>query len=283
VINLDAGLIDIDNLGAWTAQIHGIGTLGPIADLSPTQIKLSLVGCRVVAFGAASGRMEGEITALLYRYKSVGGFEYLADFLIGPRTSRDPGGAVKRARSQPGLLTRPGDSGALWVFDPIDPDEKPEKQGNDIPPGYRPFGVQWGAQVFAEGGATSYALATSLSTICNLLDLDIVRDWNLDQTPTWGAIGHFSIAFSVAECLTNPHLKTLMSKNAHIVSPSGDEIRSSEFKGMGKWTSCRWRMCRTCSGSRGSLSRGSLGRWRARTTSRTWTRGGNPTERPYWT
>jgi hypothetical protein len=234
-LNLDAGLIDIDDLSAWTAQVHGIGTLGPIADLPPTQIKLSLVGCRVVAFGAASGRMEGEITALLYRYKSVGGFEYLADFLIGPRTSRDPGGTAKRARSQPGLLTRPGDSGTLWVFDPIDPDRKPEKkQGNDTPPDYRPFGVQWGAQVFAEGGATSYALATSLSTICNLLDLDLVRDWNLDQTPTWGAIGHFSIAFSVAACLTNAHLKTLMTKNADIVSPSGNEIRSSEFKGMGK-------------------------------------------------
>ena len=88
---------------------------------------------------------------------------------------------------------------------------KPEKQlqGKEAPPEYRPFGVQWGAQVFSEGGATSFALATSLSTICNLLDLDVVRDWNLDQTDTWGAVGHFSIAFSVVACLTNDHLKTL--------------------------------------------------------------------------
>src|SRR5262249_39493251 len=147
-------------------------------------------------------------TALLYRYKSAGGFEYLADFLIGPRGGRDPGGAGKRARPHHGLLTRPGDSGTLWVFDPVDPDHKPEKaEPAGPPPEYRPFAVQWGAQVFAEGEATSYALATSLSTICNLLDLDLIRDWNLDQTDTWGAVGHFSIAASVAACLTNVHLK----------------------------------------------------------------------------
>ena len=176
--------------------------------------------------------MEGEITALLYRYKSVGGFEYLADFLIGPRAGHESG-ATARARTHSGPLTHPGDSGTLWLLDPIDPDRKPGEQANDDFPEYRPFAVQWGAQVFAERGQTSFALATSLSTICNLLDLDLVRDWNLDQTDTWGAIGHFSIAISVAACLTNAHLKTLMTKNAEIVSPSGTEIRSSEFKGMG--------------------------------------------------
>jgi hypothetical protein len=238
-LNLDAGLIDIDDLNAWTARVHGIGkggtdgTVGPLADLPPARLSLSLVGCRVVGFGAASGRMEGEITALLYRYKSVSGFEYLADFLIGPRGGRDSDGAAKRARSHPELLTRPGDSGTLWLFDPIDPDRKPAKGEPDTPPQYRPFAVQWGAQVFAEAGATSYALATSLSTICNLLDLDLVRDWNLDQTDTWGSVGHFSIAYSVAARLTNAHLKTLMEENAELISPSKDDILSSEFKGMG--------------------------------------------------
>jgi hypothetical protein len=107
--------------------------------------------------------------ALLYRYKSVGGFEYLADFLIGPRSRRDPKRIAKRGSSKPELLTRPGDSGTLWAFDPVDPEKKTKIKGNDAPSEYRPFGVQWGAQVFAEGGATSYALATSLSTICTLV------------------------------------------------------------------------------------------------------------------
>ncbi len=230
-LNLDAGLIDIENLNSWTAQVHGLGTLAPLADLAPAQMKLSLVGTRVAGFGAASGRMEGEITALLYRYKSVGGFEYLADFLIGPRTGVDPSSNGKRARSQPVLLTRPGDSGTLWVFDPVNWSKHPRDSGEPV--GHRPFAVQWGEQVFAGGGETSYALATSLSTICNLLDVSVVRDWNLDQTDTWGAIGHFSIAFSVAACLTNANLKTLMTKNTDVVSPNGDVIRSQDFKGMG--------------------------------------------------
>src|SRR4051794_33147892 len=34
-LNLDAGLIDIDNLDAWTAKVHGVGTLGTLADLPP--------------------------------------------------------------------------------------------------------------------------------------------------------------------------------------------------------------------------------------------------------
>src|SRR5205085_9485056 len=55
-LNLDAGLIDIDNLNRWTAQIHQLGTLAPMADLPPAQMKLSLVGSRVAGFGAASGR-----------------------------------------------------------------------------------------------------------------------------------------------------------------------------------------------------------------------------------
>ena len=232
-INLDAGLIDIDNLNIWTAKVHGIGTVGKLLDLPPAQRSLSLVGCRVLGFGAASGKMEGEITALLYRYKTSGGFEYLADFLIGPRSGHVSGGPGKRGRSQPELLTRPGDSGALWVLDPFDPDRELKRQENEPPPEYRPFGVQWGAQVFNDGATTSYALATALSTICNQLNLDLVRDWNLDQTDTWGSVGHFSIAFSVTACLTNTRLKTLMSKNAELISPPKDSILSSDFKGMG--------------------------------------------------
>ena len=54
-LNLDAGLVDKDDLSAWTAQVHGIGTLGMLADLPPSHMKRSLVGSRVVGFGAASG------------------------------------------------------------------------------------------------------------------------------------------------------------------------------------------------------------------------------------
>ena len=55
-LNLDAGLIEIDDLNAWTAQVRGIGTVGSLVDLSGSHLSLSLVGCRVVGVGALSGQ-----------------------------------------------------------------------------------------------------------------------------------------------------------------------------------------------------------------------------------
>ncbi|MES1213492.1 MAG: hypothetical protein ABUL64_02810, partial [Singulisphaera sp.] len=232
-LNLDVGLIEIDDLNRWTANVQDIGTVGPLVDLSAVNLSLSLIGCRVVGMGAASGRMEGEICALFYRYKSVGGFEYLADFMIGPRKPARKPGRRRRAPAHASLLTRPGDSGTLWMLDPHDSTGNAAPSKHAVAAQYRPLAMQWGAQVFTEQAATSFALATSLSTVCNLLDVELVRDWNLDQTDTWGAIGHFSIATSVASRLTNDKLQTLMTENADIVSPSKDEILNSEFKGMG--------------------------------------------------
>ena len=95
--------------------------------------------------------MHGEICALFYRFKSVGGFEYVADLLIGPR------------RGGSSLGTHPGDSGTLWLIEAPDAKSRPT-----------PVALQWGGQVFtdAAGLASSYALATLLSTVCNKLDVD---------------------------------------------------------------------------------------------------------------
>jgi hypothetical protein len=229
-LNMDVGLIELDDLSAWTARIRDMPTMGPLVDLSATSLSLSLIGCRVVGTGAISGRMEGEICALHYRYKSVGGFEYLADFLLGPRKRGPTSKAKSKALEKSNFLTRPGDSGTVWLFDPGPQDSTASAKA---PLEFRPFGMQWGAQIFNDGGTASYALVTCLATICNLLEVDVVRDWNLDQTDTWGAIGHFSIAASVVGCLSRPSLKKLMAANADIISPSKDEISSSEFKGMG--------------------------------------------------
>ena len=57
--------------------------------------------------------MEGEIAALFYRYKTNGGFEYVADLLIGPRAAQAPGQRVDAVR------THPGDSGTLWLLEPV--------------------------------------------------------------------------------------------------------------------------------------------------------------------
>src|SRR5262249_40592530 len=147
-------------------------------------LSLSLVGCHVRGYGAASGVMLGEIHGLFYRYKSQGGFDYVADLFIGPRRSREGHG-----RAQPAFATRPGGSGTRWLVGAVEPAKGPPK--------YLPLAMQWGQHSLgarARTGAQTYALGTLLSRVCALLTVDPIRDWNLDQPDTWGAVGHFSIA-----------------------------------------------------------------------------------------
>jgi hypothetical protein len=230
-VNVDVGLIDIADLDNWTAHVRGVGTIGPMVDLSAAEFSLALIGRQVTGHGAASQRMLGEIHGLFYRYKSRGGSEYVADFLIGPRVPRSNGAAM------PPFATRPGDSGTLWLLEPL-PSEA--KTGNsDEERQLRPLAMQWGENRLHAGSggeAQAYVLATCLSTICDRLDVDLVRDWNLDQPDTWGSVGHFSIANRVTVALSGdlPKLVKLMENNAGIVSHDDQTILSSEFKGMGE-------------------------------------------------
>ena len=98
--NLDAGLVELSNIADWSADVFGIGTLGEPIDLNTETITLDLVGCAVRAHGAASGDLAGEIHALFYRYRSLGGFDYIADLLIGP-----PSPTAGNGTSQPKPLT----------------------------------------------------------------------------------------------------------------------------------------------------------------------------------
>jgi hypothetical protein len=240
-VNLDTGLIEMDNMDVWSAKIRGLGVMGPLADLSVNNMTLSLIGCHVQGYGAASGVMKGEIQALFYRYKSQGGFEYVADFLIGPRSTRMvPQIDSSYDYTPTEFVTHPGDSGTLWLLEPMpkspteeSPTEKPEK-----PLPMLPLAMQWGSHLLhigATGKPRTYVLATCLSTICSRLNVDLVRDWNLDQPDTWGAVGHFSIATRTIGALSNsfPGLVQLMKANAEIISHKESTIRTSDFKGMG--------------------------------------------------
>jgi len=246
-VNLDVGLVEIDNLDDWTAQIEGIGTMGPMLDLSGQNLSLDLIGCHVRGHGSASGQMLGEIHALFYRYKSLGGFDYIADFFIGPRSpglqpdSAQDASEGSAADLTPAFSTHPGDSGTLFLLEP--PPAKAQEEGTkkamapklqDI---YRPIAIQWGENLFASdtAGPQPYALATCLSTVCNLLDIDPVRDWNLDEPETWGAVGHFSIASRVVGALSGdcPRLNKLMTNNASLVAPDDQTLLTDDFKGMG--------------------------------------------------
>src|SRR5262249_39085672 len=105
LLNLDVGLIQIDDLTRWTAQVFGVGMIGPLADLGTDNFSLGLIDAPVTGYGCATGLMKGAIKALFYRYNSIGGFEYVSDFLIGARGPRDQ------------FSTHPGDSGTLWLLE----------------------------------------------------------------------------------------------------------------------------------------------------------------------
>ena len=131
VLNADIGLIEVSDKSRWTPQIYSIGTAGALADFSTQNLSLDLVNCDVRAYGCASQEMHGRIWALFYRYKSVGGFEYVTDLLIGP----DPNYAFK---------TLHGDSGTLWMLEPPKlPDPGPLAPAA-LPAPLRPIAIQRG-------------------------------------------------------------------------------------------------------------------------------------------
>ena len=207
--NLDVGLIRIDDASLWTSQIFGIGEIGSPVDLNSNSISLDLIGQKVRAFGAASGDIAGEIQGLFYRYKSLGGVDYVADMLIGPQAGKPND-------------TLPGDSGTVWCLE----------EGN------RPIAVEWGAHVFTESSETaqSYALASCLSTICRELDVDIVRGHNTGLPQYWGEVGHYAIGAKACQLLATtllvnaPHLGTLMDANTERVGFSDAALSSASFQ-----------------------------------------------------
>jgi hypothetical protein len=211
-VNLDIGLVELDDVHQWTAQVYGVGTMGPLADISQDNLSLRLIDCPVIARGAVSGPLEGRIKALFYRYKTVGGFEYVADCLIAPR-------------DYTGVLTQPGDSGTVWML---------EEKGKAP----RPMAIEWGAQRFVTDGSTRtvtpFTLATFISTACSELEVDVVRDWNLGSLNYWGAVGHYTIAAKAIEFLPAGELRTFMETNLERVSFAAAQITKKNTDGLSK-------------------------------------------------
>lgn len=219
LVNLDIGLIEVDDVHQWTSQVYGIGQLGRTVDLNVHSLSLNLIGQEVRAYGCASSDMFGQIAALFYRYKSLGGIEYTTDFLIGPRADQE-------------LNTAPGDSGTVWVLEKTEEAEK-EETGE---PGFIPIAVQWGGHVFSGDGdrRSPFALASCLSTICRELDVDIEGDWHNDYPAYWGAVGHYAMAAKTSFALRNPRLKRLMEANLTRISFNPDKITPATMKGLSK-------------------------------------------------
>ena len=194
VINNDVGLIEIDDVSIWKTEVLGFGQVEELKDLNTSNLSLDLISKKVYAFGAVSKDVQGELVGLFYRYKSVGGIEYIADYLIGGVNGNN-------------LNMHHGDSGTLWLIEDMD-----DKQRTIL----RPFALHWGQHEFVDNAQRmkrTYALATSLSNICRELDVDLLRGWNIDQYSTWGKTGHFKIGARACDLVTEPNLVQLLLAN----------------------------------------------------------------------
>lgn len=225
-INTDVGLIEIDDVNMWKTDVFKLGNYQRLADINTQNLSLKLIGAHVAAYGSVSGLLKGEIAAMFYRYKSVGGYEYASDFLIGPRDTEE-------------LKTKKGDSGTLWLLEvEKKDDDKNNTRAENEPPAieYQPIALQWGSHSFSDEKNTgAYALATCLSNVLRHLEVDLVRDWNVDNDYSWGKLGHFSIATLACKLIKNKKLKTLMSNNLELISFNYDNLTISKIdKGLGE-------------------------------------------------
>jgi len=210
-LGLDVGLVRVENVGDWTPNIYGLPKIKPLFDLYEQNLALrKLIDRPVIAMGAASGLLQGRIKALFYRYRSVGGYDYVSDFLIAPADGAS--GAHH------------GDSGALWHIQMAGPDGA-EDQRPLLERDLRPIAIEWGAQVFTESGERStYSVATSLSNVCKLLDVELVVEGNEGVSGTWGAVGHYSIGTLAIDLVQDPTLKAFLRANADLISLTLDRL-----------------------------------------------------------
>src|SRR5262249_46009512 len=117
---MDVGLIEVDDILAWKTDVPGIAPVGPVLDLYDNSLSLKLITMKVVGLSAISGPIRGEVHGLFYRYKAIGGYEYVSDFLIGPETydgATDLATKANEESSNPlvnvALAVHHGDSGTL--------------------------------------------------------------------------------------------------------------------------------------------------------------------------
>src|SRR5262249_36868543 len=216
-VNLDVGLIELDDVNDWTSQASGLPPTGALANLNELTITLRLIDAPVVASGAASGRLDGRIKALFYRYKSVGGYDYVADFLIAPR-QLDVDDRDETEGATAGQQTQPGDSGAVWHLVTQEDGKRGTNPYVDV---LRPLCGPWGARVFEEGAAAdrfAFALATSLTSVCQALDVELVLEHNTGPQPYWGQTGHYSIAAFAIDALPTGKLRSFMASNIERIS-----------------------------------------------------------------
>jgi hypothetical protein len=180
---IDAALVEIDDLDAWTSQVYRIGDIGRAPDFNAMTLTLELLSQPLVMCGADANLVRGEILGLFPRYKTAGGIDYCADLLIGPSSKGESGGAEPRD----------GCSGGLWLF------ERELKGGKKE---YLPVGLNWGLMDLRDGsGPIRLSLATFVSSALSALGVEIETGRNTGYGPVWGMKVHPVFADIAAACL----------------------------------------------------------------------------------
>lgn len=234
---MDVGLVDLDDITRWKTQFVGMPEPAPVLDLYDNSFDLKLVGMKVVADSAVSGQIRGEIQALFYRFKAIGGSEYITDFLIGPETGRhaDKDRGEEKDKENFAFAVHHGDSGTVMFIE----HEELDLNGKSYKPvrlTYHPFALLWGRNEFMENGrrlAQPFALATSLSMVLDRLNLDFVRDINADQEYIWGWVGHYVIGGMLPGAiglLNSGSLKKFVEKNLEVLTVLPDDALGNDPK-----------------------------------------------------
>lgn len=217
LVNLDIGLVELKDLHSVSSQIYGLGKINGMADVNHDTLSLKLIGCPVMGYGCVSGIMKGEIIGLFYRYSTAGGYDYVADYLIGPRYD-------KESKTVFPFSPQKGDSGTLLVID----------NSNNKDEHMKAIGMLWGGtKDLSSGKEQPYGLATNLGTICRQLDVELVYDWNTGFDPYFGAYAHILLPSLCASVVKDKTLRKLMENNVNRYSmPLGTPIKDT--KGLSK-------------------------------------------------
>jgi len=209
---MDVGLVQVDDVSQWTSNIYGLPATGELADVYAQNLTLQLIDQRLVAHGGVSGYLEGRVKALFYRYRSVGGYDYVGDLLVAPADgSRSP---------------VHGDSGTVWNLDVTDAAKRATSNVDQLE--LLPFAVLWGGQTFEVSGERSnFTVATTLSNVCRMLDVELVTNRNRGVAGYWGRSGHYSIAAFAIELVQDPDLKQLLRDNKELLTFDTEALAST--------------------------------------------------------
>jgi hypothetical protein len=75
-----------------------------------------------------------------------------------------------------------------------------------------------------------------LSTVCRVLSVDFVQDWNIGQSEYWGAVGHYTIAEKSCEIVRDASLKALMQANMTSITFPLSQINKKNMQGLSTHT-----------------------------------------------